>query len=360
MVAANINTNQQQDAENGSVERTNNKMSETVGSLSATDWEEEIATKTISSEPMEKCGDNATRDATNLGSVRKSSAEGRHGIMDCPVGSNVGLAGAAYFHDVYSTMSEYYRGQSGNKGDGKDAAMSNDLLGYYQLVRQFYEQSMASNAQMPPAEGAAGLPKVLNATNWQAESQNLPSSRSKIQIKGPALTSDVSALEIKPIGLTEITIKAEETPTVSKNTKPQKSSCKTTPPKKRYSEYSHVEDSPVKSDGAKANLGSRFHVATLVPECVSKSNGGDDDDGVLSVAKMSVDERDKASPDGSNDSAVSMTDVKPITSTYLQLMRSMGLTDEDALKFDNLVSFLLFLHEIYLIRFECNIRRLCE
>lgn len=320
------------------MERTNNKMGENVGSLSATDWEEEIATKTISSEPMEKCGDNATRDIANSGAIGKSSVEGRQGIMDLPVGSNVDLAGAAYFHDVYSTISEFYRGQSGNKGDGKDTAMSNDLLGYYQLVRQFYEQSMASKIQKPSTEGAAGSPMGLIATNWQAENQNLPLLRSKIQIKGTALTSDVSALVLKTFEEKEITIKSEDTPTVSKNTKPQKSSCKTTPPKKRYSEYSHVEDSSVKSEGAKVNLGSRFHVATLVPECVSKSDGGDDD-GVISVAKMSVDERDKASPDGSNDSAVSMTDVKPITSTYLQLMRSMGLTDEDALKFDNLVSF---------------------
>lgn len=400
----------QQDAVNGSVERINNKPGANAEKLSPTDWEEEIAGNSSKLDVgAPKCGEISiashavTTTATSASAAavpRNSSTTWRPGCFvrqpdrhvvpaaateaaGAPTGSNIGklpelrsatqqqqpqqqgrrgrpprsvvasnadspATGATFYQGIYSTLNEFYRGQSGNnKTDPKDVAVSNELLNYYQLVRQFYEQSMSGNV-LKSADNSITPNEPLNALNIKRENSLLamPTSENGSAHLTVAASSSSTALEnvksseiIEQFGANAIA-NATAAPAFAKSTKSQKAACKTTPPKKRYTEYNYVDESQ-KNETAKTNLAAKFNVATLVPDCVSKSNGGAGASvaQTLTVAKMDVDaQRFKSSPVGSNDSAVSMTDVKPITSTYLQLMRSMGLTDEDALKFDNLVS----------------------
>lgn len=282
--------------------------------------------------------------------------QGRRGRPPRSVGSNADnlATGATFYQGIYSTLNEFYRGQSGNnKTDPKDVAVSNELLNYYQLVRQFYEQSMSGNV-LKPADNSITPNEPLNALNINRENSllSMPTSENGSAHLAVASSSSTALENVKTSEIIEqfgANANATAAPVFAKSSKSQKAACKTTPPKKRYTEYNYVDESQ-KNEAAKTNLAAKFNVATLVPDCVSKSNGGT---GVgagvgqtLTVAKMDVDaQRFKSSPVGSNDSAVSMTDVKPITSTYLQLMRSMGLTDEDALKFDNLVSDKSFIYK---------------
>lgn len=394
----------QTEVENGSVEHTNKKSNVGMHSLLATDWEEEIASKAGKTETTsnEKCVDGtaiakdssiaATMAATTAtvatattatsfiatiskpATARKSSNEGRRGrpprssqnnistgSANCDISSNAeNTAGSTFYHGIYSTLNEFYRGQQNAKAaDAKDAIVGNDLLSYYQLVRQFYEQPMSANVLkanenvMEPTKAAATtVTATMNALNKKQETNGIAPS-----LVNQKKSNDL--MQIPPHNGTQLGIKSEEmTPSAElryvTTNRSQKSLSKTTPPKKRYSEYSHVEDAT--TDVTRVNLSHRFDVATLVPDCVGKSNGSghsglpDAQNQLVNVAKMDVDalpQRDKASPSsGSNDSAASMADVRPITSTYLQLMRSMGLTDEDALKFDHLVSWQPFYENI--------------
>lgn len=352
----------QSDVENGSMEPSHNKTNEyAAGGLSTIDWEEEIAGKSNKTQSTIQNSNDAIviRDTlatttttntncspiatANLAIARKSSIEGRRGKMAHSLDSNAGIT---YYHDIYSALGDFYRGQTGNKMDAKDATVNNDLLSYYQLVRQFYEQSIGVNTlkvvdNKVDAQSASNSTKTTTVQQEDNATESTSTKSKSAPVNGTSTDTnrDSKPKESAPIILgTSFCIKPDETINFTKSNKTQRSS-KTTPPKKRYSEYNFIEDVP-KSDVSKVNLNTRFDVATLVPECVNKLNGVTDDEGrLLTTIKIDSDtQRDKASPAGSNDSAVSMTDVKPITSTYLQLMRSMGLTDEDALKFDNLVS----------------------
>lgn len=338
---------------------------------------------------------------------------------------NLGLSNneAVYVDEFYRKISEYYRGIFSNI-DIKDPNISPDILNYYQLIRQFYEQTMAINIQRNTALGLGSLNNdpakidqpMLSTTNLVTPplsvASTLPTSTSQndvstidLTIHKPTTNESMTFNNIKTnnsyqnnininIGAgngTEATVKeraaheamlkmnetnaddiAENKVTISSagvsinvsslNANSLKISCKTTPPKKRYSVYNHVDDDvnvaakPVHTSiTTPQNLNRKFEAdATMMaPKRVRTTTPSDDGTAVKSNFGNADDARSNAlrsdpiknSPISTNaaDSSNPITDIIPITSTYLQLMRSMGFNEDDALKFDNLVS-LAFLY----------------
>lgn len=323
---------------------------------------------------------------------------------------------AAYVDEFYQKISEYYRGIFSNI-DIKDPNISADVLNYYQLIRQFYEQTMAINIQRNTALGLGTLttetnkidaaivanaevisPQINSAPTLATSTQNDISTidltihkptpnetmtfnniknnnsfQNNININiGSANDADIPT---KKRQIHENLLKMNETHPIddvtenkvtissagvsinvsSLNSNSLKISCKTTPPKKRYSVYNHSEDlTNVERTTQKSlphttpiNLNRTFDVDSLATKR-SRNNTNTSDDSILTKSNFAVDalrtgsmplESNKSSPSTNVESTNSITDIIPITSTYLQLMRSMGFTEEDALKFDNLVSF---------------------
>lgn len=324
--------------------------------------------------------------------------------------SGLNSADAAYVNEFYQKISEYYRGIF-SKIDIKDPNISSDVLNYYQLIRQFYEQTMAINIQRNTAMGITPVggtesPKIdANILNAVPSSQmnNIPNLTTP-----PNVSNDVSSFDLtihKPpindpltfnniktaaqfpnninIGTTngddnatkENLIKmndvhtddvAENKVTIisagvsinvsSLNSNSLKISCKTTPPKKRYSVYNHTEDAatveqrttPKSMLTTPINLNRKFEAEPMVPTKRTKRDNGIDESPLtkanfMNALNANTFDSNKSSPMTNVETSSSITDIIPITSTYLQLMRSMGFSEEDALKFDNLVSlFFLF------------------
>lgn len=318
---------------------------------------------------------------------------------------------AAYVDEFYRKISEYYRGIFSNI-DIKDPNISADVLNYYQLIRQFYEQTMAINIQRNTALGLSALstdPAKIDTNllnTMPSPLSNMPNvptqtvgdvSTIDLTIKNPPTSNDSLIFNnIKTnntfqnnINIGQTTVDdatkgnllklndgpaddvAENKVTIisagvsinvsSLNSNSLKISCKTTPPKKRYSAYTEDAPSterttPKSMISAPMNLNRKFDVDTVVAAKRKRENGADVDT-LLTKSNLATDalrintntnananafESNKSSPMTNTETSSSITDIIPITSTYLQLMRSMGFSEEDALKFDNLVSFFFF------------------
>lgn len=261
-----------------------------------------------------------------------------------------------YFDEIYSKIQQYYGYQINNNADIKDLAASNDLLNYYTLLKTFYDQSVAAHKL-----GIKSTETVLQST------QQYQNNASQLKIKEEPLTTQLTEPIIdltisrpeeyknnininiengsntstsSTVACTNSTEPSENNITINSagvsinvlnNSKELKISCKTTPPKKRYSVYNHAEDNASTS----TNLSDKFNQDSKTTDI--ETTAADYSVGkelqIASCAEQKFYSKKYSTPVG---------DVKPITSTYLQLMRSMGFCDEDALKFDQLVSKIFF------------------
>lgn len=251
---------------------------------------------------------------------------------------------------------------------------------------------------------AASDESIIDLTISKPSSVNLDDSLNTFQnnininidnSRDPEKIITTSELKISPRSENNITISsAGVSINVLNSCNELKISCKTTPPKKRYSVYTPPDDVVVPADENNVNHSAQFNVETpkITTTTVSADggnafgNGSCRAGGAISVRQQLIEYRqgiaDSCSVGGSkfaskcsgsttisasqlsgsiegnsrNLSAnkviptVPGAEVKPITSTYLSLMRSMGLSDEDALKFDHLVSasFNIIFHITYI------------
>lgn len=292
---------------------------------------------------------------------------------------------AAYVDEIYTKISEYYRGIFSNI-DLKDPNINPDVLNYYQLIRQFYEQTMAANIQRNKTTGfsAASLAMttsddVKNATADVSTidltiSKPTPlapfvggvnindSFRNNININianndmiGGGALPTTSKMKAANLNANPVDAHTENKVTISSagvsinvsssvNSNSVKISCKTTPPKKRYSIYNHSNDTDQTPNKSTAiNLNTKFNatqhekVNDILPS--TTNNNLTSMDAMRSKGSPIGRAGDSSSGSGSGGGGGgSITDIIPITSTYLQLMRSMGFSEEDAMKFDNVVS----------------------
>ncbi|KAG4070903.1 hypothetical protein HA402_011129, partial [Bradysia odoriphaga] len=206
-----------------------------------------------------------------------------------------------YFDEIYSKIQQYYGYQINNNADVKDLAASNDLLNYYTILKTFYDQS-----------------EFKNNININIENGSTTSTNSTVACTNSNEPSE-NNITINSAGVSI---------NVLNNSKELKISCKTTPPKKRYSVYNHTED----NTSSKVNLNERFNQDSVSHKTTENM-----------VADYTIGKELQTTSRADNTFfsrkySTPTNDVKPITSTYLQLMRSMGFCDEDALKFDHLVS----------------------
>lgn len=332
-----------------------------------------------------------------------------------PVDAATAQANMTYFDEVYSKITEYYSYQLNNNADIKDLATSNELMNYYQLLRTFYEKTLAVHKSAEATkeshhtetivkqeqimsqvkdEKIATAPdeSIIDLTISKPSSVNLDDSYNTIQnnininidnSRDPEKIITTSELKISPRSENNITISsAGVSINVLNSCNELKISCKTTPPKKRYSVYTPPEDLIVPAAENNVNLSAKFSVetpktttTTVSPDSASAfGNSSSRAGGAISVRQQLIEYRQGIADSGSAGSSRFATkcsgsttisasqlsssiegssrdlsinnatptipgaDVKPITSTYLSLMRSMGLSDEDALKFDHLVS----------------------
>lgn len=280
---------------------------------------------------------------------------------------------ATYVNEFYTKISEYYRGIFSNI-DIKDPNISSDVLNYYQLIRQFYEQTMAAHIQRNStvslgsdenviAGNSAKGPSSINLTNPKsasvdttADPKNQSGANDSVCVNATKTKQNSPMIESNELhGNHTINNLSESLNMSPLNLNTTKTSCKTTPPKKRYMIYNHAEESNNERNGVVAklpprptsfDLNSKFNAIDMLhandanikrrptsENLSTKLNSNAD-----ALRNMVASEYNKSSPVASADSGSSITDVIPITSTYLQLMRSMGFSEEDAMKFDNVVS----------------------
>lgn len=315
---------------------------------------------------------------------------------------------SAYVDEIYTKISEYYRGIFSNL-DLKDPNINEDVLNYYQLIRQFYEQTMAANIQRNKVTGfnATALPTdggKCPATIADVSTIDLTISkptplapfvginesfRNNININienngndgggGGAGGSgngvakvNAANLNVKPIDTVATT---ENKVTISSagvsinvssslNSNSLKISCNTTPPKKRYSIYNHPNDTDqtIQNKSTAINLNAKFNAArhengtaislpsapttTTTPTAIATNNST----AAAAATATSIDAmRMRNSGGDGSGNGNPITDIIPITSTYLQLMRSMGFSEEDAMRFDNVVSFSFNIRFLFII-----------
>lgn len=293
-----------------------------------------------------------------------------------PVTSSSTNNEAAYVDEIYTKISEYYRGIFSNI-DLKDPNINADVLNYYQLIRQFYEQTMSANIQRNKTTGFSAASLAMTPSdgmkNASADVSTIDLTISKptpiapfgggVNLNEPFrnnininIENDMNggsampttAKKIKPSNLnaTPIDARTENNVTISSagvsinvsslNSNSLKISCKTTPPKKRYSIYNHPNEAePTPNKTAAINLNTKFNA--MRPETGNDILPSTTTNSLAPIDGVPT----KSGPigrTGDSGSGGSITDIIPITSTYLQLMRSMGFSEEDAMKFDNVVS----------------------
>lgn len=307
------------------------KREDELNNLSVVDWEEAI-----------------TLEKSRVSSINNSNSMLMIEQMN-------GAQQKTYFDEIYSKIQQYYGYQINNNADVKDLAASNDLLNYYTILKTFYDQSVAAHkletktsdsrallSTQQPLSNSCNLLKIKDEPSIASLSEpiiDLTISRPEdfknninINIENGSTTSTnstVACTNRNEPSENNITINsAGVSINVLNNSKELKISCKTTPPKKRYSVYNHTEDNA----SSKVNLNERFKqdsVSNKTTETLVADYIAGKELQTTSQADTNFHSRKYSTP---------QNDVKPITSTYLQLMRSMGLCDEDALKFDHLVS----------------------
>lgn len=255
---------------------------------------------------------------------------------------------ANYFDDIYRKISEYYSYQLNNNGDVKDLAASNELMNYYQMLRAYYEQSMGTTT-------VSSEDPIIDLTISKSDTDQPNSIKINIESDEDARCSAENNITISRSAAGDVSINVQNTG------QELKISCKTTPPKKRYisSNNNHCPETITAVSPPSPEDKVKFCVDSLVPDTSSSSSSGgggrNRSTAGISVRQQLMEYRQKQqqllqiSPIGmevpkeiSPVSTPVMAAAKPITSTYLQLMRSMGLADEDALKFDQMVSDTVF------------------
>ncbi|KAJ6648420.1 Nucleolar protein 4, partial [Pseudolycoriella hygida] len=244
-----------------------------------------------------------------------------------------------YFDEIYSKIQQFYGYQINNNFDMKDLAASNDLLNYYTLLKSFYDQSVAAH-KLGIKSTETALLNMNTQQNQHISSQlqlkgetdpiiDLTISRPdefknniNINIENGSNANSAAACSNKTEPTeNNITINsAGVSINVLNNSKELKISCKTTPPKKRYSVYNHTEDNE-NTGHSQVNLSTKFNETienrkTTDIEAVAVDNAVAKENRIYSKQHLSQ--------------------VNDVKSTYLQLMRNMGFCDEDALKFDHL------------------------
>lgn len=269
-----------------------------------------------------------------------------------PIVTTATTAPNNYYDDIYRKISEYYSYQLNNNADVKDLAASNELMNYYQMLRAYYEQSMA----VPNHPGAVDATSS-SLSKVEAIDVHRPNSiKINIESGGGADGADDENQSTRnsPNNITISRSAAGDVSINVQNTCQELSiSCKTTPPKKRYSSHRTVSESPP----TPLPLPTPPIVSEKINcEAVATSGGGRNRSTAgISVRQQLMEYRQKQQEQqeqkqqqqqlqnvavkekSSADSYISPKEAfatKPITSTYLQLMRSMGLTDEDSMKFD--------------------------
>lgn len=369
------------------------------------DWEEAINLETTKICAKEKTDENQPPSLMPFGNI-SAFLPSRE-----PVDAATAQANMTYFDQVYSKITEYYSYQLNNNADLKDLATSNELMNYYQLLRTFYEKTLAVHKSAEATKTshhtetvvkhehimnqvkheeipAVADESIIDLTISKPSSINLDDSLNTFQNNininidnsgDPEKIITTSELKISPRSENNITISsAGVSINVLNSCNELKISCKTTPPKKRYSVYTPPDDAAVPADQNNVNLCAKFSVdapkMTSTDSASAIGNGSSRASGAISVRQQLIEYRqgivDSVSAGGSRfaskcsgSTTISASqlsgsveessrnvltnkaiptnpgaDVKPITSTYLSLMRSMGLSDEDALKFDHLVS----------------------
>lgn len=274
-----------------------------------------------------------------------------------------------YFDEIYTKIQQYYGYQINNNADIKDLAASNDLMNYYTLLKTFYDQSVAAHKLgIKPGEMTLQCTQQYEINANQIKIKDEPTSvisepiidltisrpeefQNNININienGSTASTNSSVARTDTIEPSEnnITINsAGVSINVLNNSKELKISCKTTPPKKRYSVYNHDEDNVCSS---KVNLNDKFKQDTSVN---NKATEIETTTTVCDVGRELLNTCPTEKTFYPKKHSTPASDVKPITSTYLQLMRSMGFCDEDALKFDQLVSYHFFFKEnIFIVK----------
>lgn len=311
------------------------KKEDEVNNLSVVDWEEAIT--------MEK---NRISGISERSSNSMQMIEQMNGVQQ-----------KTYFDEIYSKIQQFYGYQINNNADIKDLTASNDLLNYYTILKTFYDQSVAAHKLETKTSESRALPSIdqpfpSNSAHMKTKDEPSTTSLSEpiidltisrpeefknninINIENGSTTSTnstVACTNSNEPSENNITINsAGVSINVLNNSKELKISCKTTPPKKRYSVYNHTEESTT----SKVNLNERFNQNDdIVKHKPVESMVAD-----YSVVKELQTTSRTDNTFISRKYSTPINDVKPITSTYLQLMRSMGFCDEDALKFDHLVS----------------------
>lgn len=320
------------------------KREDELNSLPVVDWEEAI----------------------NLEKSRISSIDEKNNSSMQIIEQMSGTQQKTYFDEIYSKIQQYYGYQINNNADIKDLAASNDLLNYYTLLKTFYDQSVAAHKLgIKPSESALQTTQPYESNSSQTmkikeEPTSSPITEPIIDLtisrpeefqnnininieNGSTATkkSTVARTNSNELPENNITINsAGVSINVLNNSNELKISCKTTPPKKRYSVYNHAEEN---TSSGKMNLCEKFNQDSVNSQTT---------DAVTTAGDYNASKELQATGRGENKFyqkkySTPVSDVKPITSTYLQLMRSMGFCDEDALKFDQLVSCFSFsLHYI--------------
>ncbi|XP_037042078.1 uncharacterized protein LOC119078595 isoform X2 [Bradysia coprophila] len=307
------------------------KKEDEMNNLSVVDWEEAIT--------LEK---NRVSAISERNSNSMQMIEQMNGAQQ-----------KTYFDEIYTKIQQYYGYQINNNADMKDLAASNDLLNYYTILKTFYDQSVAAHKlETKTGESRALLSAQQTSQNKcnQLKAKDEPATTSlsepiidltisrpeefknniNINIENGSTTSTnstVACTNSNEPSENNITINsAGVSINVLNNSKELKISCKTTPPKKRYSVYNHTED----NTSSKVNLNERFNQDSVTHKTTENM-----------VAEYTIGKELQTTSRADNTFfsrkySTPTNDVKPITSTYLQLMRSMGFCDEDALKFDHL------------------------
>lgn len=287
-----------------------------------------------------------------------------------------------YLDDVYAKISEYYRGIFSNI-DLKDPNINADVLNYYQLIRQFYEQTMAANIQRNRALGIGTLAKAAGIDRIDIGKNSTDVSTIDLTISKPNLKQPFDDAKVNDSFANNININIENELNALNDVKSTKShkaednlgenkvtinsagvsinvssltsnslkiSCKTTPPKKRYSIYNvnegvnnfnQSESNSMKATSAATDLNKKFNAIEMLNSNETSTISNAIGDHLPTGKSFVASKREKTittKRESVASSSPGITDIIPITSTYLQLMRSMGFTEEDAMKFDNVVS----------------------
>lgn len=225
--------------------------------------------------------------------------------------------------------------------------LSNELLNYYTLLKAYYDnygnipQSDLSN--MFASNRLLDFARMSNDSTNEIKRTSIPSPRSSTPHQK---LSPVQNININVNNIDKVSIN------VNKSNNNLKISCKTTPPKKRYSQKcgnspkSNIKATISSVESSNYNNTSEYSTSSkniLIPDLPINN----DIKNSTNEIKLSptIYQRDKKPFVKFDEGAIT----NPITSTYLNMTRSLGLSDDEALKLDQVVS-----DDIDYLKFDIN------